>query len=68
LDEFLAGAALPFLRKVKFSLTVLDLVNISLHDFDRKIRESFVAVSARPGTFLEASVGVAHPDNTEGQI
>ena len=60
LDEYLAGAALPFLRKVRFSLTVLDSVENSVRHFDRKIRESFVAVSARPGTLLEVSVRVAH--------
>jgi len=62
LDKFLAGAALPFLRKVKFSLTVLDPVESSVRDFDRKIRESFVAVSARPDTLLEVSVTVDNPE------
>jgi len=56
LVKILAGGALPFLRKVKISLTVRDAEESSLHDFDRKIRESFAAVLARPGTVLGVSV------------
>jgi len=56
LVEILAGGGLPFLRKVKISLAVHDADESSLCDFDRKIRESFAAVLARPGTVLEMSV------------
>jgi len=66
LDALLAGPGLPFLRKVEFSLTVREPEETSLRDFDRKIRESFAAVSARPGTVLEVSVGVAHTDSFGG--
>ena len=62
LDGLLAGPGLPLLRSVKFSLTVREPEESSLPDFDRKIRESFTAVSARPGTVLEVSVGSAHAD------
>lgn len=58
--DLIYGAALPFLRKVKFSLTVLNPAESSVRFFDWKIRESFVAVSARPGTLLEVSVEVTH--------
>ena len=58
LDILLAG--LPFLRRVKFSLTIHEPEDSSLGDFDEKIRESFPVLLARPGTVLEVSVGVAH--------